>query len=208
VQILIADDDRVTCRMLEAILSEWGCRPRVARDGQAAWEILQEKDAPKIAILDWLMPGMDGLEICRRVRALPPKLQAYILLLTVKGSRQDIVEGLGGGADDYIAKPFDPDELRARLQTGKRIVTLQHSLAHKVEELEAALERVEQLHGLLPICSYCKRIRDDQNYWQQVEGYIASHSSARFTHSVCPICFESKIQPELKKLEGLLQPNN
>ncbi|HEV3119918.1 MAG TPA: response regulator transcription factor [Gemmataceae bacterium] len=207
-KVLIADDDRVTCRMLEAIVSEWGAQPRVARDGTSAWEILQEKDAPKLAILDWLMPGIDGLEVCRRIRALPAGQQTYVILLTVKGNRADIVEGLRSGADDYLAKPFDPEELQARLQTGKRIITLQHGLASKVEELEGALARVEQLQGLLPICSYCKRIRDDQNYWQQVEGYITTHSNARFTHSVCPACFDSMIQPELKKLESLVQSNS
>jgi sigma-B regulation protein RsbU (phosphoserine phosphatase) len=149
------------------------------------------------------MPGLDGLEICRKVRALPDRQQTYLILLTVKGSRQDIVEGLRGGADDYIAKPFDPEELQARLQIGKRIVTLQHNLAEQVQRLEESMARVEQLHGLLPICAYCKSIRDDQDYWQQVDEYLSKHSGVRFSHSVCPACFTSKVQPELDKLQAM-----
>ena len=113
-------------------------------------------------------------------------------------ARGDLVTGLNAGADDYVTKPFDPEELRARVQVGVRILTLQKNLAERVEELQAALSNVKQLRGLLPICSYCKRIRGDDQYWQQLEGYIAEHSDAQFSHGICPTCYAT-ISAELDR---------
>jgi phosphoserine phosphatase RsbU/P len=134
-------------------------------------------------------------------RSTPPP--PYLILLTAKGRREDIITGLKAGANDYVTKPFDREELRARVQVGARIVELQHSLADRVHALEEALARVKQLQGLLPICSYCKKIRDDQNYWQQVENYISRHSEAQFSHSICPGCYEQLVKPELDQLRRL-----
>jgi CheY-like chemotaxis protein len=200
VRILIAEDDMVSRRMLEATLSRWGYEVVVTSDGEAAWQILREKDAPRIAILDWMMPGLDGIEVCRHVRALASPDTPYLILLTAKGSKTDIVSGLQAGADDYIVKPFDREELRARVQAGARILTLQASLASRVRELEEALARVKTLQGLLPICSYCKRVRNDGDYWQQVESYVSDHSDARFSHGICPDCYESVVRPQLETL--------
>ena len=197
-KVLIADDDRVIRRILEAALNEWGYDTLSVPDGLGAWEALQAPDAPRFAILDWLMPGLDGLEVCRRVRALPTRLPPYLLLLTVRDGRTDVVDGLQGGADDYMTKPFDHDELHARLQTGLRILRLQEELAAELRRSQEALELVKQLQGLLPICGYCKRIRDDRNAWQQMEDYISAHSEARFSHGVCPRCWEEHVGPELR----------
>ena len=197
---LIADDDRVTRRMLEAALAEWGFSTVAVADGTAAWEVLQAPEAPQFAILDWLMPGLDGLEVCRRARALPTRPPPYLLLLTVRDSRPDIVAGLQGGADDYMTKPFDHAELHARLQTGRRIRQLQEELAAELRRTQEALAHVKQLQGLLPICGYCKKIRDDDNAWQQLEDYISAHSEARFSHGVCPRCWEEHVGPELRRL--------
>ncbi len=205
-RVLVADDDRIIRRMLEAILSEWDYEPVVVRDGLAAWEVLQQADGPRIALLDWLMPGMDGVEVCRKVRALPTRQPPYLILLTARDSRRDIVSGLEGGADDYVVKPFDQAELRARLQTGLRIQRLQHGLAEQLRKSEEALAQVKQLQGLLPICSYCKKIRDDQNYWRQVEDYIAAHSEVRFSHGICPGCWDSAVLPQLEKACGGARP--
>jgi phosphoserine phosphatase RsbU/P len=200
VKILIAEDDMVSRVLLEATLIKWGYEVTVACDGVAAWGLLQSDDPPPLAILDWMMPGLDGLQICRKIRDIPTTTPPYLILLTAKGRREDIVTGLQAGADDYVTKPFDREELHARVQVGMRIIELQHSLADRVKALEEALARVKQLQGLLPICSYCKKIRDDQNYWQQVENYISKHSEAQFSHSICPDCYESLVRPELDQL--------
>jgi sigma-B regulation protein RsbU (phosphoserine phosphatase) len=199
-KVLIAEDETVSRRLLEATLVRWGYEVVVASDGVEAWEALQGDDAPSLAILDWMMPSMDGLEVCRRIHNIPSSTPPYLILLTAKGRWEDIVTGLEAGANDYVTKPFNREELRARVQVGVRMVELQQSLADRVRALEEALARVKQLQGLLPICSYCKKIRDDQNYWQQVESYIAEHSQAQFSHSICPDCYEKLVKPELDQL--------
>ncbi len=198
-RILIADDDPVSREILEATLRQWGYTVAVCRDGVEAWRLLQNEPRPELAILDWMMPGMDGPEICRKARATGRTPPTYLILLTSRGGRGDVVEGLEAGADDYITKPFDRGELRARLGVGVRLVELQQSLAARVRELEEALANIKQLQGLVPICSYCKKIRNDQNYWQQVESYIADHSGAQFSHGICPECFDKFVKPELER---------
>ena len=188
-KILIAEDDPVSRCFLEVTLVKWGYEVIVACDGNQAWQALQS-DPPSIAILDWMMPGIDGAEVCRRIRAAQSPTPLYIIMLTAKTDKKDLVEGLDAGADDYITKPFDRQELRARIGVGVRIAELQKNLADRVVELEAALSRVRQLQGLLPICSYCKRVRDDQNYWQQVDSYVSKHTEVEFSHSICPTCYD------------------
>lgn len=200
VRVLIAEDDAVSRRLLESTLRRWGYEVAVVVDGREAWAALEQPDAPALAVLDWMMPGLDGVDVCRRVRGQTRPTPPYIILLTAKTRREDVVEGLEAGADDFVAKPFDRDELRARLQVGVRMVTLQRKLADRVRELEAALGRVRQLQGLLPICAYCKKIRDDRNYWQQVEEYIGAHSDAQFSHGICPECYERILTPQLRAL--------
>ncbi len=199
-RILVAEDEAVSRRTLEATLQKWGYEVLVVGDGTQATQLLEAENAPELAILDWMMPGMDGVEVCRKVRKTLRTHPTYIILLTARGGRADVVTGLEAGADDYITKPFDAEELRARVQVGGRVVQLQRSLANRVRELEVALTRVKQLQGLLPICSYCKKIRNDGNYWQQVESYIAERSEAEFSHGICPDCFERFVKPELEKM--------
>ena len=201
-RILIAEDEPVSCLLLEKTLIAWGHEAVVTHDGAQAWAALQEKDAPTLAILDWMMPGMDGVEVCSRVRQKQTTPPAYLILLTAKGLKTDIVEGLIAGANDYVTKPFDRAELRARVQVGVTVVELQQSLADRVIELEDALAHVMLLQGILPICSYCKHVRDDQNYWQSVEYYIGEHSEAKFSHSICPACYETLIQPQLDEMKS------
>src|SRR5262249_54953525 len=151
---------------LEGVLRNWGHEVVAASNGLEAWRLLQQSP-PELAILDWIMPDLDGAELCRRLRQSQTATPVYLILLTGKSARADIVAGLQAGANDYITKPFDQDELRARLQVGQMVTDLQAHLAARVRELEAALAQVKQLQGLLPICCYCKKIRDDGNYWQQ-----------------------------------------
>src|SRR5437763_1361378 len=186
---LIADDDRIAREILGRNLRQWGFDVVSARDGGEAWSHLERADAPTLAIVDWMMPEIDGPSLCSRMRAERPTANVYLMLLTSLESRSDIVAGLNAGADDYIVKPFDPDELRARVNVGVRILTLQDRLNQRVAELQQALTNVKTLHGLLPICSYCKRIRGDNQYWQQVEQYISDHSDAQFSHGICPSCY-------------------
>lgn len=190
IRALIADDDRVAREIVSRTLARWNFEVTSVADGTEAWRYLEQSTGPTLAILDWMMPGLDGADVCRRVRAERPIANFYLMLLTALESRKDIVAGLDAGAHDYIVKPCDPDELRARVQVGVRVLTLQERLAERVTALEEALSRVKRLHGLLPICSYCKRIRGDDQYWQQVDAYLAEHTEAQFSHGICPPCFE------------------
>ncbi len=203
-KILIAEDDPSSRLLLKTTLEMWEYEVTATENGQEAWDSLQGDRVPSIAILDWMMPKLDGVELCRKIReSEDSRLQSmYIVILTAKANRESLVQGLDGGADDYMTKPFDRQELRARVSVGERVVQLQADLASRIVELEEALSKVKLLQGLIPICSYCKKIRDDENYWQQVESYIGEHSEARFSHSVCPPCYTEHIEPQIERLKN------
>jgi DNA-binding response OmpR family regulator len=186
---LVADDDRVAAEMLSRTLTRWEFEVAVVPDGEEAWRHLRSASEPTLAVLDWMMPKLEGAEVCRRVRRELQQANLYLILLTSLDGRKNLVAGLEAGADDYVIKPFDPDELRARVNVGVRVLTLRQQLAERVAELQTALSNVKQLQGLLPICSYCKRIRGDDQYWQQVESYITERSDAQFSHGICPSCY-------------------
>ncbi len=189
-RILIAEDHYVSRHLLERNLTNWGFNVVSAENGAQAVEILESDDAPALAILDWMMPKMDGVEVCTRVRANHARPYIYLLLLTAKSQKEEIAAGLEAGADDYVIKPFDPDELRARLKVGQRVVELERTLAKRIEDLEQALNDVKTLKRLLPICMYCKSIRDDRDYWHQVDAYIHEQTGTDFSHGVCPSCMD------------------
>jgi CheY-like chemotaxis protein len=194
IQALIADDDRVAREIVGRTLARWKFDVTSVVDGTEAWRFLQRATRPTLAILDWMMPGLDGPQVCSLVRTERPVANMHLMLLTSLESRKDIVAGLDAGAHDYLVKPCDPDELRARVQAGVRILTLQARLAERVAALEEALSRVKRLHCLLPICSYCKRIRGDDQYWQSVDAYLTEHTDAQFSHGICPPCLEKAKQ--------------
>lgn len=202
-RLLIAEDDDVTRLELESLLTRHGHEVVAVTDGTEAWQVLQGDDPPRLVILDWMMEDMDGVDVCRRVREHAGLRNMYLILLTSRGDQKHILAGLQAGANDYVTKPFDRDELLARVRIGEKMVSLQSELAERVRELEDALARVNQLQGLLPICSYCKSIRDDNNYWHQVESYIKTHTDAKFSHGVCPGCWEKIVKPQFQE-EGLL----
>jgi two-component system, cell cycle response regulator len=135
-RVLIAEDDAMFRKILRSWLESWGYQVTVAEDGAKAWQILQEMRAPHLLILDWIMPNLNGIDVCRRVRERASSPYQYILLVTAKDDKQDLVRGLEAGADDYLSKPFDRDELRARLRTGRRILTLQAEQLKAREELQ------------------------------------------------------------------------
>jgi CheY-like chemotaxis protein len=180
----------------------------VCTDGGQAWEVLQQPTATAIAVLDWMMPELDGVDVCRRSRQTEGLESLYIIMLTSRESEADVVAGLDAGANDYITKPFRRRELAARIGVGERVVELQQQLAQRVTELENSLGKVKTLQDLLPICSYCKKIRGDNNYWKQVEGYIDDHADISFSHGISPDCYTSIVDPQLAELEAELAPKD
>lgn len=187
-KILIADDDRLMRRMLEVILAKSGHEVVAAASGSEAWQILSSPEAPSLAILDWMMPKMTGLEVCRKVRETGAAVPTYLIVLTSRGQTVDLVTAFEAGADDYITKPFEAEELRARVAVGVRMVTLQQQLADRILALEESLAHVQQLQGLIPICAWCRQVRSDGNFWEKVESYLGKRSGLQFTHAICPTC--------------------
>ncbi len=189
-RVLIADDEVTIRRLLETYLTKWGYEVVAVADGDQAWDILQKPDTPRLVILDWMMPGIEGIELCRRVRELEHGDLIHIIILTALESREDVLKGFSAGADDFTTKRIDPDELRARVKVGERIVELQSALANRVGELEQAVSHIKQLQGILPICMHCHKIRDDREVWQRLEEYIEQNTEAMLSHSLCPECFQ------------------
>jgi DNA-binding response OmpR family regulator len=140
------------------------------------------------------MPGIEGPEIVRRLRERGPEIPYYAIIITSRSSKESVVSALNSGADDFVGKPFDNEELRARVAVGCRVSTLQKELSGLVQNLQQSLARVKQLEGIIPICMYCKKIRDEQNSWQQLEKYITGHSEAFFSHGICPHCAEKQME--------------
>jgi DNA-binding response OmpR family regulator len=195
VTVLLADDDKLTLNVLHDVLVQAGYDVLTATDGEQAWKKLEESSA-QVAILDWIMPGIEGVEICRRAQTDPRMANRYFILLTGKSSAEDVVVGLQAGASDYLRKPFEQSELLARVAVGVRFTDLQRKLEDRVQELEQALKQVHRLEGLLPICSYCKRIRNEQDYWERVDEYIAQHANVRFSHNICPDCYGKHVRTD------------
>jgi DNA-binding response OmpR family regulator len=185
-KILIAEDDRVSRIVLSELLTKHGHEVTAVENGQLAWDLYSSCPVP-ILISDWMMPVMDGLELCRRIRSEKRASYTYVILLTALSGKANYLEGMEAGADDFVEKPFDVDELEARLRAAQRILALQ--------------QEVRQLRGLLPICSYCKKIRDDRNNWTQLEQYVTEHSGAMFSHSLCPDCYDKEIKPQLDQMK-------
>lgn len=190
-RVLLAEDETVTRRLLEAQMTRFGFEVISVADGLVAWNLLQSPDAPSLVVLDWNMPGLDGPDVCRRMRESTRSGYTYMLLVTARNAKSDVVQGLSAGADDFISKPVDPDELHARLRTGERIVRLEQTLGSQVKELQAAAEHVRELQGMIPICMHCKRIRNQSQIWEKVETYIEQRSDAKFSHALCAECLDT-----------------
>ena len=177
--ILIADDDPTSRIVLSATLKKLGHQVTAAQSGAEAWAAFETTEVP-LLISDVVMPDIHGLELCRRIRAAHRPKYTYIILLTSVGGKSSYLVGMRAGADDFINKPFDEEQLAARLVVAERILNLQ--------------SQVNQLSGLLPICCVCKKVRDDKNYWEQVESYISKRTDARFSHGYCPDCLKKAMQ--------------
>jgi phosphoserine phosphatase RsbU/P len=172
-KVLIAEDDTVSSYVLAARVRKMGHEVLTAADGNDAWSIYQ-RERPRLVITDWMMPEMDGLELCRRIRSAEHRAYTYVILLTALSGREKYFEGMKAGADDFVTKPLEPDGLHARLRVAERVVNLQHD--------------VTQLEGLLPICSYCKKIRDGSDLWHPLETYVGNKTETAFEHTLCPEC--------------------
>lgn len=196
-KLVVADNDSTTRELLQESFSR-EYELTVTSNGTEAWKALQDA-SPALAVLEWTLPGLDGLELCRRIRKSQRTAEIYAILITSRNGVGSLVKGFDAGADDFMSKPFELAEMRSRLRAGCRILQLQITLRDRIDELQAALGQVKRLKGLLPICSYCKRIRKDRYYWQQLEGYISENSEVEFTHGICPECYAIHLEPELDR---------
>jgi len=186
-KVLTVEDDAVARGVLRQALKRLDHEVVEATDGAAAWQLIQSEPV-RVVVSDWMMPSLDGLELCRRIRARPGAEYTYFILLTSNtANHENRREAAEAGVDDFLAKPLDFEELWTRLRVAERILRY--------------ATQVRQLEELLPICSYCKKIRDDKNYWQQMEGYINQRTGSEFSHSVCPDCYTRVIVPELEQLK-------
>lgn len=182
-KVLVAEDDGVSRLVLTTKLKKMGHEVIATEDGVTAWEEFRDKH-PQLTITDWMMPNVDGLELCRRIRSYDQEKYAYVIMLTALTGKKNYLEGMDAGADDFLNKPIDMEELTARLHVAQRILALQ--------------KEVTQLQGFLPICAYCKKIRDEDNAWQPMEGYISKRTEAKFSHGYCPECYEKIVKPQVE----------
>jgi sigma-B regulation protein RsbU (phosphoserine phosphatase) len=193
VKILTVEDDVVARAVLRKALSGLGHEAVEATDGEAAWELLQKTDGVRVVVSDWTMPNSDGLALCRKIRGRVGAEYTYFILLTARNATKDNQSmAADAGVDDFLRKPLDFPELWMRLRVAERILRY--------------TTQVRQLEEMLPICWYCKKIRDDQNYWRQLEGYISERTGSDFSHSVCPDCYQRVLMPELKHLKAAAKP--
>jgi phosphoserine phosphatase RsbU/P len=183
-KVLIAEDDAVCSRVLKTALEGWGYEVITAPNGAEAWNLF-DRDPVRIIVSDWMMPELDGLEFCKKVRARPDTEYTYFVLITVREGKENYHEAMDLGVDDFLAKPIDHDELSIRLRVANRILGF--------------TTQIHRLESLLPICMYCKKIRDDKNDWNQIEMYISQRTETSFSHSICPHCYDAKVKPMLGK---------
>lgn len=186
-KILTVEDDLVARKILVQALHRLGYATAEAANGEEALQVI-EKEPVRVIVSDWLMPGIDGLELCRRIRFRVNSEYTYFILLTSReADATNQREAIEAGVDDFLTKPLDMQELWMRLRVSERILKF--------------TTQVRQLEAFLPICSYCKKVRDDQNYWQQIEAYINERTGSEFSHSICPDCYQRVIVPELERMK-------
>lgn len=182
-RVLLVEDEPIARQRAQGLLSRLGHEVALAEDGLEGWRAWSA-GRHDVVLTDWALPGIDGLELCRRIRAERRPGFTCVLVQTVRGGRPNYLAAMEAGADDFLEKPLESDTLRARLRVAERILGLYAEL--------------DQLRGLIPICSYCKKVRSDGDYWQQVEAYVAARSHALFSHTVCPACYDGILAPEME----------
>lgn len=189
-KVLAIEDQPMAALQLTAALRALGHEPECVKDGITAWQKLEENSF-RVVVSDWRMPGVDGLDLCRMVRQRGGEYIYFILISAAGVTRETREAALQAGVDDFLAKPIDPDELGMRLHVAERILGF--------------TAQVKQLESFLPICGYCKKVRDDKKYWKEIEAYVSERDGTRFSHGVCPTCYDSMVIPQLKKL-GIATP--
>jgi sigma-B regulation protein RsbU (phosphoserine phosphatase) len=172
-RVLIVEDEPISRRVLARVLERKGYKVTACENGTQGWELYRQRNF-RLVIADWVMPEMDGLELCRKIRQINYPDYCYYILLTAKTGKAYFLEAMDSGVDDYLTKPLDTDEINVRVRVAERILALQTDL--------------KILRHTFPICAWCKRVRDDDTLWHSVEKYIASHSLAEVSHSICPDC--------------------
>jgi len=182
VKILIVEDNSVSAAVLEAALIKLGHEPTRAPDGIMGWDAFLVEPV-RVVVSDWLMPGMDGLELCKCIRAHGGEYVYFILLSAQESSGGNLEQAIEAGVDDFLHKPVKIDELRMRLHVAERILNYS--------------SQVQQLESFIPLCSYCKKVRDDKNYWSQIESYINTRTGSQFSHGVCPDCYDRVLVPQM-----------
>jgi len=190
-KILMVEDDPIASTVLQAALKSLGHEVTAATDGLAGWN-RQATDPHRVVISDWMLPGLDGLELCRRIRAERGDYTYFILLSNLTTTGENLSQAIAAGVDDFLSKPAKTAELRARLHVAERIL--------------GYATQVRQLQQFLPICGYCRKIRDDRNYWSQVEEYLGKEAGVNFSHGVCPDCYNRVLVPQIKELGGEAPP--
>jgi len=191
-KILVAEGAYPVRLSLASLLEGWGYEVIYAFDGYQAWQLLQTEDAPQIALLDWEMPVLSGAQICRQIRQSENYRDVYLIMLTAQGHELEGGAGLSVGADDFLSKPVDPAELRARLKMAERVMRWEQTLKERMRLCALFTAEVRRLKGLLPICMNCKSIREIQGGWQKPEAYIMHYLGAEFSQRMCPGCFEAQ----------------
>ena len=173
-KILIAEDEPVAAKILQRALESFGHRVVVTADGREAWAEF-DREPVRLVVSDWLMPGLNGLELCKKIRERTRTPYTYFILLTSQDTRPENYDlATDAGVDDFLTKPIDRPTIRMRLRVAERIMRF--------------TTEIHQLKDLIPICAYCRKIRNDDNYWQQVEVYINEQTGSNFTHGICPTC--------------------
>lgn len=191
-KILVVEDDSVASLLLQAELRCLGHEVVVAQDGEAGWSALQDRSI-RVVICDWLLPRLDGLELCLRIRAQRSDYVCFLLLTEQSASEENVGIALQAGVDEFLSKPVRTIDLRMRLNAVARILGF--------------TAEVRKLKSFLPICSYCKKIRDDRDYWQEIEEYLAEQPGTSLSHGICPSCYTTVMMPQLEKL-GYVPPNH
>ncbi|MEM1221493.1 MAG: response regulator [Verrucomicrobiota bacterium] len=185
-KILVAEDDVISKKLLVTTLRQFGHEVSAFDNGKDAWEAF-DLNPYRVVVSDWLMPGIDGLDLCRKIRKRPSTEYTYFILLTANArGNENYLEAMQAGIDDFLAKPLDRDQIWMRLKVAERILRY--------------TKHIDNLESILPICSYCKKIRDDNNTWQRIETYFSSHTGTDFSHSVCPTCYKTEVQPQLDEM--------